>query len=138
MAIGSKLTAKKTRDYKKIYIEALEKFNGVENITQTYLSNIDDGFGGSKYNISWSYYTRIWKADDVVFKSRIDLVKQNITEWVEGKLFEQINNGHYNSIKLYLERKGGWIETTKQEIENNINIKPVKIEITKPNGKSNK
>jgi len=58
-----------------------------------------------------------WLKEDYIYKSRVDEIAEMAIDFVETKMFEQVNNGDSGLIKYYLSTKGknrGYVERTEQ------------------------
>jgi hypothetical protein len=132
---GSKLTAKAIRDYKKIYLETLDKFSGIDYLAVAHLES------DVMSTIGWDYYQRKWRKEDNIFKNRVDLIKIDVTEFVIGKLLKNINEGDVAAQKFYLNTQAKWSEKTEQKIQHSadisINIISNKSDIDNQQNKTN-
>ena len=89
---------------KKEMVETLKKCLGVVT------SAVD------KVGISRSTHYE-WLKDDPEYKKAVDEIAERAIDFVETKMFEQVNNGDSGLIKYYLSTKGkqrGYVERTEQ------------------------
>jgi len=109
----------KTELNKKAMIEALEQSRGV--VTDACNST---GVGRT------TFYS--WIKNDKVFKNEVDNIEDVAIDFVESKLFKQIENGNITAIIFYLKTKGkkrGYVERT--EISQTSKIEPLEFRIIK-------
>lgn len=101
------MSSTNTDTLKKQIIEALKKNLG--NIASA-CSQI-----GCSRNTHYDYYKK-----DEDYKKEVDDIQNIALDFVEGKLFESINNGSDTAIIFYLKTKGkkrGYIERSENVIE---------------------
>ena len=103
----------KTDTNKKRMIEALELHKGIVTDAAKAAGICRD-----------SHYT--WLKDDPEYKLAVDALSDVALDFVEGKLFKNIEEGDTTGIIFYLKTKGkkrGYIEKTEQDI----NLKGLKL-----------
>ncbi len=69
-----------------------------------------------------TYYT--WMKDDPDFKQKADQINESVIDWVESKLYENVETNNAQLIQFYLKAKArqrGYAD--KLEIESNQTIK---------------
>ena len=119
--------SKKEHIKKKMLIESLENSLGIVSTAC------------SKVNVSRSSFYK-WYKEDEEFRKKVDDIDNVKLDYVETKLFKNIENEKEKSIIFYLQHKGhkrGYIQ--KQNINltsNEEDIKKIEIEIIKPKGNS--
>ena len=89
-------------------------------------------------NISrYTFYE--WKKNDEEFAQRIVEIDEARIDYVENKLFENIDGNKTNEILFYLKTKGknrGYVERQEHQIDGGFPTK-IEIEIIDPNEDSN-
>jgi len=111
----------KTEHSKKALLEALEKSLGVVTTAC------------KKAEIGRTTYYK-WLESDEQFKKDVEEISNTALDFVESKLFEQIEDGSTSAAIFYLKTKGkkrGYIE--KQELDLTSGEEPIQINI-KVNG----
>jgi hypothetical protein len=95
---------------KRKMIEALEKSFGVVTVAAK-AAGIDRG----------AHYD--WYRDDEAYRASVDAISDVALDFVETKLFHNINTGDVASTLFYLKTKGkkrGYIERSEHEVNANI------------------
>ena len=111
---------------------------------ETLLEALENGLGivstaCNRTGISRSSFYK-WYKEDEEFRKKVDEIDNVKLDYVESKLFKNIENEKEKSIIFYLQHKGhkrGYIQ--KQNINltsNEEDIKKIEIEIIKPIGNS--
>ena len=119
--------SKKEHIKKKMLIESLENSLGIVSTAC------------SKANISRSSFYK-WYKEDEEFRKRVDDIDNVKLDFVESKLFTNIDNGKEKSIIFYLQHKGhkrGYIQRQNINLTSNEeDIKKIEIEIIESKGNS--
>lgn len=122
MSQGKKLTGEEEINLQLIYLSTLDSLNGLFTLCDREME--------LQYpNVTWHYYRKKWLEESVFFKTRFDMILNNVKHKVEQAMFRRIEAGDPTLIKFYLERKADYIE--KKETKVDIN-QPIKINIIKP------
>lgn len=75
-----------------------------------------------------TYYN--WKASDAEFAARVKDADENAKDFVESKLFDQINKGNIVAIIFYLKTKAkdrGYVERAESEFSGAVKVELVKV-----------
>ena len=117
--------SKKEHIKKKMLIESLENSLGIVSTAC------------SKANISRSSFYK-WYKEDEDFRKKVDEIDNVKLDFVESKLFKNIENEKEKSIIFYLQHKGhkrGYIQRQNINLTSNEeDIKKIEIEIIEPKG----
>ena len=119
--------SKKEHIKKKMLIESLENSLGIVSTAC------------SKANISRSSFYK-WYKEDEEFRQKVDEIDNVKLDFVESKLFKNIENEKEKSIIFYLQHKGhkrGYIQRQNINLTSNEeDIKKIEIEIIESKGNS--
>lgn len=117
---NSSKARKSTPIKKKLFLQSLEKHLGVISPA---LKEVD---------INRATYLR-WQKSDPKFKEEIDNINSSAIDFVESKLYENINKGNVVAQIFYLKCKGGEVWKEKQQIDQTISYnQPLRLEIIPP------
>lgn len=98
------MTKKQREEKKKLFIEALEESRGM-------ITTSCQRAGITKKTLCE------WREKDSDFDERINRIKDEQKEWVQGKLMTLIENGSTTATIFFLKTQCGWRETQKLEVE---------------------
>lgn len=130
---GKKLTPKQTKEYKKLWIEALQKCNALDYIARRYLETQAE-LDSTIPVIKWRHYVDKWMEDEE-FVKEIKIIKHEIKMTVENELYKKVYSGDFQAIKFYLERLYKEKYSEKIEIDSKVEHSgAINIIINKPNG----
>lgn len=97
------MTKKQRDEKKKLFIEALEESRGM-------ITTSCQRAGITKKTLCE------WREKDSDFDERINRIKEEQKEWVQGKLMTLIENGSTVATIFFLKTQCGWRETQKLEV----------------------
>lgn len=99
------MTKKQREEKKKLFLDAMQESRGL-------ICTSIRAAGISKQTL----YK--WKAEDKEFSDKIDDIKDETKEWVQGRLLTLIENGSTVATIFFLKTQCGWKESQKLEVEN--------------------
>lgn len=98
------MTKKQREEKKKLFLDAMQESRGL-------ICTSIRAAGISKQTL----YN--WKAEDKEFSDKIDAIKDETKEWVQGRLLTLIENGSAVATMFFLKTQCGWRETQHIEVE---------------------
>lgn len=124
MARGPKLTKKQEKLYKQTMLNELEITNGVvKDANDNLLISQPD------IKIGWTNYHHKWYGWDEEYKIKTNKIKTKLLTAVEDTMYSLAMGGDRIMVKFIMERRGGMIPESKQEITTK---EPIRFIIEKP------